>query len=212
MTATAATADQKRLAIVGATGMVGGYALRYMLDDPAIGVVTAIGRRKVGISHPKLKEVLHRDFADCSALAETLSGQDASIFCLGTYTGVVSDAELRTTTVNYTIEFGVLIPEREWRGPDRTESDCLRTVQGRGREGTTRDRVPPRVRVSARVHLSRRATEGTEFQLPRAASNLSRLSRLVPQPGGSGGRPRTGHGGRRSAGNRGAPRTDLREP
>jgi len=54
---------------------------------------------------PKLKEVLHKDFADCSPLAEALSDQDAAIFCLGTYTGAVSDAELRKTTVDYTIEF-----------------------------------------------------------------------------------------------------------
>jgi uncharacterized protein YbjT (DUF2867 family) len=96
---------QKRLVIVGATGMVGGYALRYALDHPAAERVTAIGRRKLGISHSKLDEVLHRDFADCSALTETLSGQDAAIFCLGTYTGSVSDSELRRITVDYTIEF-----------------------------------------------------------------------------------------------------------
>ena len=100
-----APADQKRLVIVGATGMVGGYALRYALESPAVATVTAIGRRKLGISHAKLKEVLHGDFADCWALAETLSGQDAAVFCLGTYTGTVSDAELRTITLDYTIEF-----------------------------------------------------------------------------------------------------------
>src|ERR1700692_4042199 len=98
-------AGQKRLVIVGATGMVGGYALRYALDHPAVGSVTAIGRKKLGISDAKLKEVLHQDFADCSALAETLSGQDAAVFCLGTYTGAVSEAELRKTTVDYTVEF-----------------------------------------------------------------------------------------------------------
>jgi uncharacterized protein YbjT (DUF2867 family) len=98
-------ASQKRLVIVGATGMVGGYALRYALDHPTVGRVTAIGRRNLGVSHPKLDEVLHRDFADCSALAETLSGRDAAIFCLGTYTGSVSDAEFRKVTVDYTVEF-----------------------------------------------------------------------------------------------------------
>jgi hypothetical protein len=61
-----ATADQKRLVIVGATGMVGGYTLRYALDHPTVGTVTTVGRKKLGISHPKLREVLHRDFADCS--------------------------------------------------------------------------------------------------------------------------------------------------
>jgi len=94
-----------RLIIVGATGMVGGYVLRYVLEHPVIGSVTAIVRRSLGISHPKLKEVLHRDFADSSALAETLTGQDAAVFCLGAYTGVVSDAELRAATVDYTVEF-----------------------------------------------------------------------------------------------------------
>src|SRR5690349_12528520 len=85
----------KRLVIVGATGMVGGYALRHALERADVERVTSIGRRKLGISHPKLTEVLHPDFADCSSLAESLSGQDAAVFCLGTYTGVGTDAELR---------------------------------------------------------------------------------------------------------------------
>ncbi|HEY6346422.1 MAG TPA: hypothetical protein VIY49_33445 [Bryobacteraceae bacterium] len=96
---------ETRLVIVGATGMVGGYALRYALDHPSVGTVTVIGRRKLGISHPKLREVLHQDFADCSTLAEALSGQDAAIFCLGVYTGALPDAEFRKITVDYPIEF-----------------------------------------------------------------------------------------------------------
>jgi len=99
------TAGRTRLAIVGATGMVGGYALRYALEHPALSHVTAIGRRKLGIAHPKLEEVVHRDFADCSALAEPLSGQDAAVYCIGAYTGAVPDAVLRKITVDYTIEF-----------------------------------------------------------------------------------------------------------
>ena len=99
------TAGRTRLAIVGATGMVGGYALRYALEHPAVSHVTAIGRRKLGIAHPKLEEVVHRDFADGSALAEPLSGQDAAVYCIGAYTGAVPDAVLRKITVDYTIEF-----------------------------------------------------------------------------------------------------------
>jgi uncharacterized protein YbjT (DUF2867 family) len=79
----------KRVVIVGATGMVGGHALRYTLEHPDVERVTVIGRRTLGISNPKLREVLHPDFADCSALAEVLSGLDAAVFCLGTYTGAV---------------------------------------------------------------------------------------------------------------------------
>jgi uncharacterized protein YbjT (DUF2867 family) len=128
------TADQIRIAIVGATGMVGGYALRYALDDPAVVTVTVIGRRKLGISHPKLKEVLHRDFADCSALAEPLSGQDAAVYCIGAYTGAVPDAVLRKITVDYTIEFA-----RVLRGssPDAAFS----FLSGGGADPTGRSRI-----------------------------------------------------------------------
>ena len=105
----ATATNRKCLVIVGATGMVGGYALRYALADPTVSRVTAIGRRSLGVSHPKVREVLHKDFADCSTLAEALSDQDAAIFCLGTYTGAVSDAELRKTTVDYTIEFASVL-------------------------------------------------------------------------------------------------------
>ena len=87
------------------------------------------------VSHPKLSEVLHQDFADCSALAKTLSGQDAAVFCLGTYTGVVPDAELRKITVDYTIEFA-----RVLRGssPDAAFS----FLSGNGADPTGRSRLP----------------------------------------------------------------------
>src|SRR5882724_10870830 len=99
----------KRVVIVGASGMVGGYALRYALDHPAVAAACTIGRKTTGLEHPRLKEVVHQDFADCSALAGTLADQDAVVFCLGTYTGAVPDAELRRITVDYTVEFaGVL--------------------------------------------------------------------------------------------------------
>ena len=99
------TAGRTNLVLIGATGMVGGYALRYALEHPAVERVTAIGRRTLGISHAKLNEILHPNFGDCSALAESLSHQDAAIFCLGAYTGAVPDAEFRTITVDYTVEF-----------------------------------------------------------------------------------------------------------
>jgi uncharacterized protein YbjT (DUF2867 family) len=124
----------KRLVIVGATGMVGGYALRYALGHPAVGRVTVIGRRTLDISHPKLTEVLHRDFGDCSAVAGALSGQDAAVFCLGTYTGSVSDVELRTITAGYTIEFARVL---------RTSSPtaAFSFLSGSGADPTGRSRM-----------------------------------------------------------------------
>jgi uncharacterized protein YbjT (DUF2867 family) len=128
------TVGQKNLVIVGATGMVGGYALRYALEHPAVGLVTTVGRRKVGISHSKLKEVLHQDFVDCSALAEELSVQHAAIFCLGAYTGAVSDTELHTITVDYTIEFARVL---HGSSPEAT----FAFLSGSGADPTGRSRM-----------------------------------------------------------------------
>jgi uncharacterized protein YbjT (DUF2867 family) len=114
--------------------MVGGYALRYALENAAVGTVTAIVRRKLDISHPKLQEVLHRDFADCSSLSPVLSGQEAAVFCLGAYTGAVSDTELRRITVDYTIEFA-----RVLRGS--SPNVAFSFLSGSGADSTGRSRI-----------------------------------------------------------------------
>jgi uncharacterized protein YbjT (DUF2867 family) len=129
------TWDQTRLVIVGATGMVGGYALRYALEHPAVKSATAIVRRKLDISHPKLNQVVHGDFADCSALAEALSAQDVAVFCLGAYTGAVSDAELRTITVDYPIEFARVLHAS-------SPGAAFSFLSGSGADPTGRSRMP----------------------------------------------------------------------
>src|ERR1700757_2575661 len=128
------TSGQERMVIVGATGMVGGYALRYALGHSSVGRVTAIVRRKLDFSHPKLNEVLHRDFADCSPLAGVLSAHDAAIFCLGAYTGAVPDAELRTITVEYTVEFARVL---HTSSPDAAFS----FLSGKGADPSGRSRM-----------------------------------------------------------------------
>jgi uncharacterized protein YbjT (DUF2867 family) len=134
-TGQAGSVGQTRLVIVGASGMVGGYALRYALENPTVGRVTAIGRKTLGISHPKLKVVLHQDFADCSALREPLSSQEAAVFCLGAYTGSVSDAELRTITVDYTVEFARVLREN-------SPTAAFSFLSGSGADPTGRSRIP----------------------------------------------------------------------
>jgi uncharacterized protein YbjT (DUF2867 family) len=128
-------AGHMRVVIVGASGMVGGYALRYALENTAVRSVTSIGRKTLGISHPKLAKVMHRDFADCSPLAETLSGQDAAVFCLGAYTGSVSDADLHRITVDYTVEFARVLH----RASPGAEFSFL---SGSGADPTGRSRIP----------------------------------------------------------------------
>ena len=189
-------AGHMRLLIVGATGMVGSYALRHALSLPTVERVTSISRRKTGISHPKLDEVLHQDFSDCSELAQTLAGQDAAVFCLGTYTGTVPDAEMRTITVEYTVEFARVFRSSS---PDASFS----FLSGSGADPTGRSRMAfarykgeaekallesgfhTALYLQASLHLSCGTAEGTELQLPLTAVGVPRVSTPVPQPGDS---------------------------
>ncbi len=128
------TENQIRLVITGATGMVGGYALRCALQHPAIERVTVIGRKSVGFSHSKLSEVTHRNFADCSTIKDALSGQNAAIFCLGAYTGAVPDAKFRAITVDYTIEFARVLRDSS---PDAS----FVLLSGKGADPTGQSRM-----------------------------------------------------------------------
>lgn len=72
-----------RAIITGATGMVGEGVLHECLLHPNVEEVLVINRKKCGINHPKLKEIIHADFFDLSAIRNELVGYNACFFCLG---------------------------------------------------------------------------------------------------------------------------------
>jgi uncharacterized protein YbjT (DUF2867 family) len=78
--------------LFGATGMVGQGVLRECLLDPDVESVLVVGRSPTGQSHPKLREIVHGDFTDFSAIEPQLTGYDACFFCLGV-SSVGMDAE-----------------------------------------------------------------------------------------------------------------------
>lgn len=95
----------KKVILTGATGMVGGCALRSCLENSDISRVTTIGRQITGIKHPKLREIQHENFLDFSSVSDELRDQDVALFCLGVYTGAVPDDVFREITVDYTVAF-----------------------------------------------------------------------------------------------------------
>jgi uncharacterized protein YbjT (DUF2867 family) len=125
---------QKNVVLVYASGMIGVHALRYALDDDTVAIVTSIVGHSLGISHPKLREIVHTDFADCSCLSQALSGQDAAVYCLGAYTGLVPDAELHKITVDYTIEFARVLRSS-------SPNAVLSFLSGNGADATGKSRI-----------------------------------------------------------------------
>jgi hypothetical protein len=72
-----------RTIITGATGMVGEGVLHECLLSDDVEQVLVINRKPCGISHPKLKEIIHSNFYDFSPIESQLQNYNACFFCLG---------------------------------------------------------------------------------------------------------------------------------
>lgn len=64
--------------------MVGEGVMHECLQHPGVEAVLVINRKPMGVSHPKLKEIIHGNFYDLSAIESQLKGYNACFFCLGT--------------------------------------------------------------------------------------------------------------------------------
>lgn len=92
-----------KIILFGATGMVGEGVLLEALRDTSVEAVLVIGRRPCEISHPKLTEIIHRDFYDYRAIEEQLRGYDACLFCLGVTSLGKNEEEYRRLTYDLTM-------------------------------------------------------------------------------------------------------------
>jgi uncharacterized protein YbjT (DUF2867 family) len=84
--------------IFGSTGMVGQGVLRECLLDSGVERVTAIGRSASGASHPKLRDLVHRDLWNYSSIEKELAGFDACFFCLGVTSAGMQEADYERVT------------------------------------------------------------------------------------------------------------------
>jgi uncharacterized protein YbjT (DUF2867 family) len=92
-----------RVIVTGASGMVGQGVLRECLLDPDVTDVLTLGRTPTGQTHAKLREVVHRDFLDYSAVEDRLTGYDACLFCLGVSSVGMNEADYHRVTYEYTL-------------------------------------------------------------------------------------------------------------
>ncbi|QHS58572.1 NAD-dependent epimerase/dehydratase family protein [Chitinophaga agri] len=72
-----------RAIITGATGMVGEGVLLKCLESADVESVLVINRKPCGVTHPKLKEIIHKDFMNVEPIRSQLSNYNACYFCLG---------------------------------------------------------------------------------------------------------------------------------
>ncbi|MEM6644547.1 MAG: NAD-dependent epimerase/dehydratase family protein, partial [Bacteroidota bacterium] len=94
-----------KVIITGATGMVGKGVLLECLRNDTVTEILVINRKPVELTHPKLKEIIHKDFFDLSPVREELSGYDACFFCLGITSFRQSEANYSRITYDLTMRF-----------------------------------------------------------------------------------------------------------
>ena len=120
--------------ITGATGMVGEGVLLECLDNPEVEQILIINRKPSGRTHPKLKEIIHKDFFNLAPIESQLAGYNACFFCLGISSVGVSKDEYKRTTYDLTVNVGKTLAKLN---PDMTF--CY--ITGAGTDSSEQGRV-----------------------------------------------------------------------
>ncbi len=85
--------------------MVGKGALLECLDSPHVDSILLVNRNSVGITHPKVKEIIHKDFYDWSAIRDQLKEYNACLFCMGVSSAGMKETEYTRLTYDLTLGF-----------------------------------------------------------------------------------------------------------
>jgi nucleoside-diphosphate-sugar epimerase len=124
----------KNVIITGSNGMIGGLILQNCLNNPEINKITTLVRKKTGLVHEKLNEIVHDNFLDFSAIENAFQNQDVCFYCIGVYTGQVSKDEFAKITIDFTKAFATVLRKNN----DKT-TFCF--LSGQGADSTEKSNV-----------------------------------------------------------------------
>jgi uncharacterized protein YbjT (DUF2867 family) len=154
--------------LFGATGMVGQGVLRECLLDSDVQQILSIVRTPSGQQHPKLRELVHTNFFDYSAMEPQLTGCGACFFCLGVSSAGMDEAKYTQLTYDLTLAAASTLARLN---PSMT----FLYVSGAGTDSTERGRT-----MWARV---KGKTENALLKLPFRAAYMFRPGIIQPLHG-----------------------------
>lgn len=140
-----------KIALFGATGMVGQGVLRECLAAPDVDEVLAVGRVALDLTHPKLRQVVHQDFFDYTSIEPELLGYDACFFCLGVsaagmdearYTRLTYELTLAAATTLVRLNPAMVFVYVSGAGTDSTEQGRSMWARVKGRTENALQRLP----------------------------------------------------------------------
>jgi uncharacterized protein YbjT (DUF2867 family) len=184
-----------KVILFGGSGMVGQGVLRECLIDAEVEAVLSVGRSPLGVPHPKLRELLHKDFTDYSAIEAKLAGYDACFFCLGVSSIGMDEARYRHLTYDITMAAartlsrlnpGMVFTYVTGRGTDSTEQGKLMWARVKGNTENDLLKLPFKAAYMFRppgiqpLHGVRSKTGWVNAIYTIAAPLLSWLVRVAP--------------------------------
>jgi len=101
-----------KIVLFGATGMVGQGVLHECLRDPEVELVLTVGRTATGVTHERVRELVHKDALDYGPVATELAGFDACFFCLGISSVGMDEAAYTKITYDYTMAAAKVLLEK----------------------------------------------------------------------------------------------------
>jgi uncharacterized protein YbjT (DUF2867 family) len=185
-----------KVILFGATGMVGQGVLRECLLDPGVERVLAVGRSPTGRQHAKLREVVHGNFTDFSAIESDLTGYDACFFCLGVssvgmdaerYRHLTYDITMAAATTLAKLNPGMVFTYVTGRGTDSTEQGSLMWARVKGKTENDLLKLPFKAAYMFRpagiqpLHGIRSKTAWYQAVYVIAAPLLTLLNRIAPK-------------------------------
>jgi uncharacterized protein YbjT (DUF2867 family) len=157
-----------KILLFGATGMVGQGVLRECVLAPEVDSILTIGRSATDQKHEKLRELVHKDLFDYSAIEGELSGWDACFFCLGVSAAGMKEVDYARVTHDLTLAAAKVLARLN---PGMT----FIYVSGAGTDGSEKGRS-----MWARV---KGRTENALLRLPFKAAYMFRPGLIRPLHG-----------------------------
>ncbi|MDF3309665.1 epimerase [Rhodococcus sp. T2V] len=91
-----------KVVIFGGSGLIGNGFLQESLLAGDVREVIVVGRRPLDLAHPKLRQVVHDDFLDFTAVRGDLEGADLCLWGLGVSSAGMDPADYERITYGYT--------------------------------------------------------------------------------------------------------------
>jgi uncharacterized protein YbjT (DUF2867 family) len=123
-----------KVILTGVTGMVGEGVLHECLESEAVDAVLAVTRKRYGLDHPKLTQLVVKDLAKLDDVEKEETGYDACFYCAGVSSAGMSEEDYTKVTFDTPLGFATTLARLN-------PKMVLVHVSGASTDGTEKGRV-----------------------------------------------------------------------